>query len=62
MTNASLATLVFRWLIILAVGYIAWHLWLAYGLHQTPDEFLAGIRQWLQGIGNGLVPDLEGAI
>lgn len=45
MTDAGLAAWVFRLMFLAIAAYIGWHLWLAYGLHQTPQEFLRGIQQ-----------------
>lgn len=30
--------------LVLTVAYLAFHVWLAYGLHESPAEFLAGLR------------------
>lgn len=62
MSGGAIAFQVFRLVLILFLAYVAWHIWVAYGLHQTPDQFLEGVRHWLRGIGPSLMPDLWGAI
>lgn len=60
--TASLAQRIATLALLMALAYIAWHLWLAFGLHVSPEEWLADVRDWLGSLGPSLMPDLGSRI
>ena len=45
-------------LLVAATAYILWHLWLAFGAHVSPEQWLADVRDWLARLGPSLMPVL----
>ena len=54
MTDAGLATWVFRLVALAIMAFVGWHLWLAYGIHQTPTQFFADIERQLADLRDSL--------
>lgn len=36
-------------ILVVAIVYLAWHVWLAVGLHVSPQEWVEQARSWLVG-------------
>ncbi|MBX3031456.1 MAG: hypothetical protein KF809_15020 [Chloroflexi bacterium] len=45
--SSSAATRAAQLFLVLGFAYLAWHVWLAAVLHQTPDQWIAGVRAGL---------------